>query len=308
MPKKALGRGLGALLATPENEISDHHILEIPLSEIEPNPLQPRKTFDPEKLQELADSIREKGLIQPIIVTKVDSKYQIVVGERRWRASQLAERSTITAIIKETLDYDRLEIALVENIQRQDLNSIEEAISYKELIDNLNLTQEQLSERLGKSRTSIANTIRLLKLPEDIQKDIVHEKITEGHGRAILGLKNEYDMFHVRDQIIEQNLSVRDTEKLVQEMISSNGTHKNEELLVVPINTESENEDTISEINQTSTLTHQKFNDLENHLKSFFDTDVKLKFQPNKDQGKIEIKYKNINQLDEILNRMGIQH
>ncbi len=219
MAKKALGKGLGALLAIQDEKVSrKSDIQKIPIKNIQPNSLQPRKFFDENKLQELADSIKQKGLIQPIVVSQDNDKYEIIVGERRWRACQLIGLHNIPAIIKEASSYEKLELALIENIQREDLNPIEEASSFKELLDNLKLTQEQLSAKIGKSRAAIANTMRLLKLPPAIQNDIINQVLSGGHARSLLSLKDDSKLLKAREIVIQENLSVRQTEKLIQKM------------------------------------------------------------------------------------------
>ncbi len=225
--KQALGRGLSALLKDPENDIqsaSDKNadkvvgnIVELELDVIEENPFQPRSNFNDEALQELATSIRELGIIQPITVRKLDfNKYQLVSGERRYRASKLAGLATIPAYIRIANDQESLEMALVENIQRQDLDPIEIALSYQRLIDEIQLTQEKLSDRVGKKRSTIANYLRLLKLNPIIQTGIRDGFVSMGHGRALVNVDNKEDQIAIYEKIVGQNLSVRDTERIVK--------------------------------------------------------------------------------------------
>ena len=225
--KQALGRGLSALLKDPSNDIKSvqdknadkviGNIVELELDAIEINPFQPRTNFNEETLRELASSIKELGVIQPITVRKLDfNKYQLVSGERRYRASKLIGLETIPAYIRIANDQESLEMALVENIQRQDLDPIEIALSYQRLIDEINLTQEQMSERVGKKRTTIANYLRLLRLDPIIQTGMRDGFISMGHGRAIINIENQNSQLDIYEKIISNQLSVRDTEALVK--------------------------------------------------------------------------------------------
>ena len=225
--KQALGRGLSALLKDPENDIksvSDKNadkvvgnIVELDVETIEVNPFQPRSNFNDESLKELASSIRELGVIQPITVRKLDfNKYQLVSGERRYRASKLIGLETIPAYIRIANDQESLEMALVENIQRQDLDPIEIALSYQRLIDEIQLTQEKLSERVGKKRSTITNYMRLLRLDPIIQTGIRDGFVSMGHGRTLVNIENKEDQISLYGKIIRENLSVRDTEQAVK--------------------------------------------------------------------------------------------
>jgi len=225
--KQALGRGLSALLKDPENDINSvtdknadkvvGNIVELDLTAISVNPFQPRSNFNDEALQELASSIRELGVIQPITVRKIDfNSYQLVSGERRYRASKLIGLETIPAYIRIANDQESLEMALVENIQRQDLDPIEIALSYQRLIDEIELTQEKLSDRVGKKRSTITNYLRLLRLDPIIQTGIRDGFISMGHGRALVNIEKREDQLHLYEQIIEGNLSVRQTENNVR--------------------------------------------------------------------------------------------
>ena len=227
--KQALGRGLSALLKDPEQDIKSAedknadklvgHIVELELTSIEVNPFQPRTSFNEESLRELASSIKELGVIQPITVRKLEfNKYQLVSGERRYRASKLIGLETIPAYIRIANDQESLEMALVENIQRQDLDPIEIALSYQRLIDEINLTQEQLSERVGKNRSTIANYLRLLKLDPIIQTGMRDGFLSMGHGRALINVEDPQTQLDIYEKILERSLSVRDTEKLVREL------------------------------------------------------------------------------------------
>lgn len=216
--KRGLGRGLGALIPTSttiEGETQAASI-EVRIDQITPNPHQPRQGFDPDKLQELADSISKHGLIQPLVVTKVGSTYQLIAGERRWRASQLAGLEQVLVIIKEVSPQEMVELALVENIQRADLNPLEEAMAYAQLMSDYGLTQEEVAERVGKSRSAVTNTIRLLNLSDDAKQALVSGKITSGHARALLALKHDGHQRQALTAIITRGLNVRQTEALVK--------------------------------------------------------------------------------------------
>ncbi|MFD2727228.1 ParB/RepB/Spo0J family partition protein [Hyunsoonleella rubra] len=225
--KQALGRGLSALLKDPDNDIQSvqdkgadkviGNIVELDINAIEVNPFQPRTKFSEESLKELASSIRELGIIQPITVRKLDfNKYQLVSGERRYRASKLVGLETIPAYIRIANDQESLEMALVENIQRQDLDPIEIALSYQRLIDEINLTQEQMSERVGKKRSTIANYLRLLKLDPIIQTGMRDGFISMGHGRALITIEDQSAQLDIYESILTKKLSVRETELLVR--------------------------------------------------------------------------------------------
>lgn len=190
------------------------------ISDIEPNREQPRKNFDKEALQELADSIKQFGIIQPIVVQKKDDYYEIIAGERRWRAAKLAKLKEVPVIIKEYSDREVMEIALIENIQRKDLNPIEEALAYKSLIDEYSLKQEELANRVSKSRTAIANSMRLLKLTDSVQNMLINDEISMGHARALLTLEQEDLQTEAAKTIVSKGLSVRDTEKLVKSILN----------------------------------------------------------------------------------------
>jgi ParB family chromosome partitioning protein len=233
--KQALGRGLSALLKDPEKDIQSAtdknaekvvgNIIDLDLSAIEVNPYQPRSTFKEESLQELAISIKELGIIQPITVRKTGvNEFQLISGERRYRASKIAGIKTIPAFVRLANDQESLEMALVENIQRQDLDPIEVALSYQRLMEEINLTQEQMSDRVGKKRSTIANYLRLLKLDPMIQTGMKDGFISMGHGRAIINITDLSDQLDIYEQILTKKLTVRDTEKLVQQYKTSKNT------------------------------------------------------------------------------------
>lgn len=272
--KRGLGKGLGALI--PESEEPDKNsIIEIKITDIEANEMQPRKSFDDETLADLSESIKEHGVVQPIIVRKLGNSYQIIAGERRWRAARMAGKRTIPAIVKECSNLEVMELALIENLQREDLNSIEEAQAYKSLIEEYNMTQEEISKKIGKSRPAIANSLRLLQLPQEIKNMIEEGKVTQGHARALLAIGSEKKQLEMAEKIINQQLNVRQIEKLVKET-------KHQKKKEKPLNNFQ------IEINQ-----------LEERLKAVLGTKVTIQHKNNK--GKIEIEYYSNEDLDRIL-------
>jgi len=216
MARQPLGRGLSALLG--EDTAAQGEAFEIDVDLIEPNPQQPRTRFDDSHLEDLARSIKANGVVQPIVVRKKEGRYQIIAGERRWRATQKAGLRKIPAIVKDIPDEKLLELALVENIQRQELNAIEEANAYRKLIDHIGLTQEMVADRVGKDRTLIATSVRLLKLPNDVQGHIVEGKLTAGHGRALLMTDDPRIQRDVAQSAVDMGLSVRETEKAIKRL------------------------------------------------------------------------------------------
>jgi ParB family chromosome partitioning protein len=239
MAKPALGRGLGALLggvvspartgpslahpATSADvvppEPAGDAVQVVPLTRIHPSPLQPRKDFPGPALQELADSIREQGIVQPLIVRPKGAEFEIIAGERRWRAAQLAGLEALPVVVKDVAPEQMLEMALVENVQRADLNALEEALAYKQLSEEFGLTQDQIAQRVGKSRVAVANTMRLLKLPEPIKARLADGLISEGHARALLSIGDSTVQQHLLSQIIKNGLNVRQTEELVRRLL-----------------------------------------------------------------------------------------
>lgn len=282
--KSVLGKGLGALIPDEihEKEIEEENTL--PIESIKSNNNQPRKSFDEERIKELSQSIKEFGIIQPIIVKKIynENKYEIVAGERRWRAAKLAGLEEVPVIIKEISNREVLEISLIENIQREDLNPIEESKAYQELLKNFNLTQEDLSKKLGKSRVAITNSLRLLNLDDRVQEMLIHEIITEGHGRALLAIKDADIQFEIAQKIVINKLSVRETEKLVKSL------NKKEE---VKENTKVNN--------------NPYYQDIKNRLEDFFQTKVKIENKNNK--GKIEIEYYSEEDLQRIIDILNLE-
>lgn len=217
MQRKALGKGIGALIPTREDS-SSVKIIDIPIEQLKPNNYQPRKVFDSDAITNLAESIKEKGIIQPVIARKSKNGYELIAGERRWRAAQKAGFSVIPAIIREVSNEESLQIALIENIQREDLNPIEQGKAYNNLIQKFGLTQEKIAKMVGKDRTSITNTTRLLKLPLTLQDDIEDGTLTMGHARAILSLESPKDQISLRDKIVKGGLSVRQAESMARAM------------------------------------------------------------------------------------------
>lgn len=215
MERKALGKGLGALI--PEKEsLAEDKIALLPIEQVKPNPFQPRKNFGSEHMENLIQSIKEKGIIQPVLVRRVGEFYELIAGERRLRAANILELKEIPAIIKDTEDKDSLEISLIENIQREELNPIEEAHAYQYLIEKFKVTQERIGEVLGKSRVSVANLLRILKLPQEIQEEIKKERISFAHGRALLEVEDINTQRLLAQEIIAKGLSVRELESLIK--------------------------------------------------------------------------------------------
>jgi ParB family chromosome partitioning protein len=214
--KKALGRGLSALIPQKSDAALSPALAQIPLDRIAPNPYQPRRTFDERSIEELARSVREHGIVQPIVVTRAgDNRYRLIAGERRVRAAQKAGLQSVPAVIKELLqEADALQIALIENIQRQDLNPIEEALAYHDLHEDFGLTQEEISRRVGKERSTVANFLRLLKLPDPVKKLLASGQLTMGHARALLAVDSSRKQEQLAGRIVRSNLNVRQTEML----------------------------------------------------------------------------------------------
>lgn len=244
-----LGRGLDALLPSKPiktkfsneeiNKIDERNkILDIEVDKIQLNPHQPRKRFDHAELEDLINSIKVHGIIQPLIVTRLDeNKYQLIAGERRLKAAQFLNLATVPAIVREVKELEKLEIALIENLQRKNLNALEEALSYKRLIDEFNLTQDEVSRKIGKKRSTVANTLRLLALPEDAQKAILDEKISEGHARAIAALDDEKKQLELLKKIMQNQMTVREAEEQVRKVRVKGHIRT---LEIDPLNTERE--------------------------------------------------------------------
>lgn len=280
MKRNALGRGLGALMNDADKMQPGAGMNEIELSKIEANPFQPRTKFDEDTLKELSESIKEIGLIQPITLRKIaDDKYQIIAGERRFRASQLAGLETIPAYVRKAKDDDMLEMALVENIQRDDLDAIEIALSYQRLLDELEFTQEELSTRIGKKRSTIANYLRLLKLPAVIQKGLIDKQISMGHARAIINIDDSNTQTLIYNQIIKMGLSVRRVEEIVRNLNSE------------------EAKDVTGQVKQKYP---KEYRNLKKQLDKFFSSKVDFSMN-NRGKGKIVIPIKSTEDLDRIV-------
>lgn len=272
MNKKALGKGLGALISASEEV--NHGVIELRINDVEPNLNQPRKFFNDEKLQQLSESIKEHGVVQPIIVKKEEDRYSIIAGERRWRASRLAGLTTIPAIIKDGSDKQLMEIALIENIQREDLNPVEEAEAYERLLNEHSMTQEELSKVVGKSRPSIANSIRLLSLNENVRSFLVTGELSSGHARTLVAIDNHDLQQSAADEIIKKGMSVRETESYVKRLLSYPKEKKENEFSI-------ENKS------------------VEEKIQKYLGT--KVKFVPGKNKGKIVIEYFSNDELDRLL-------
>lgn len=271
---KGLGKGINALF--PGESLSNAETVEqIHVKSIKPNPYQPRKVFDKEAIGELCDSIKEHGILQPIILRKKGTTYEIVAGERRFRAAKLAGLDELPAIVRDLTDEETMELAILENLQREDLTPIEEAEAYHKLMDNLKMTQEQLAFRLGKSRSHIANHIRLLGLPEKVRELLTKGELSMGHGRTLLGLRKKGQILFVAEKVLKEGLNVRQLERLVQKL--------NED---VPRETKTEKKDLFLQ-------------ERESHLREYFGTSVKIK--KTKDKGKIEIEFFSEDDLERIL-------
>jgi ParB family chromosome partitioning protein len=215
--RPALGKGIGALL-TSASQDGRHKYFVCPVEELQPHRQQPRKTFDDAKMAELVASIREKGVIQPLVVRHAEDHYQIIAGERRWRAAQKAGLREVPVVIQDVSEDWALEMALIENIQREDLNPIEEAEAYRHLMSNFDLSQEEVARRVGRERPTVANTLRLLRLPKDIQQDVIGGQLSMGHARTLLALDGAARIKEARDQVVRRQLSVRQTEALVKKL------------------------------------------------------------------------------------------
>lgn len=285
MSKKfGLGKGLNALIpedleldkGIKDNTNNTSNLIDINL--IRSNQEQPRKSFDNERIMELSESIKHHGIVQPIILKKESDQYVIVAGERRWRAAKLAGVKEVPAIVMELSDKEVLEISLIENIQRQDLNSIEEAVAYKKLISEFNLTQDELSKRLGKSRVSITNTLRLLNLSENVQQYLIEGVISEGHGRALLAIDDSELQYEFAQKVIDDKLSVRELELQIKKMKNSN-------------------ENKLVKTNSKANSPYYK--DITERLQNYFGTKVNI--NDNNNKGKIEIEYYSEEDLQRIL-------
>jgi ParB family transcriptional regulator, chromosome partitioning protein len=284
MAKQALGRGLSALLGEDTSTSTSVPLSEIDIDLIKPNPEQPRTRFAAAALDELAQSIVANGIIQPIVVRRQGARYQIIAGERRWRAAQRAGLRKVPITLREVSDEKLLEVALIENIQRQELNPIEEANAYRKLIDTIGLTQEQVSERVGRERTLVATTLRLLKLPDDVQRLIEEGKLSAGHGRALLLAPDIVAQRQISRQVIEKGLSVRETERFSKSAI--------------PAGTQTETK------KKVKVLKDANMRLAETKLMRALGTNVKIKPNGKGNAGKIEIEYYNLDDLERLFQRL----
>jgi ParB family chromosome partitioning protein len=294
--KRGLGRGLSALMADVQPEQTSAGTaaprrpdMLVPIERIEPNPEQPRRVFAPEALQDLANSIREKGVIQPLIVRvspRDSNKYEIVAGERRWRASQMAQLHELPILVRDFDDTEVLEVAIIENIQRADLNPVEEAAGYKQLMEKFGHTQERLAEALGKSRSYIANSMRLLQLPEDVIDHLQEGRLSTGHARALITSDHASEL---AKQIVTRGLSVRDTERLVKKAAQGETAPKPRQEKMVKAKGEKD-ADTIA---------------LEGDLSAALGMRVSVDHKEGTEEGMITVKYASLDQLDEICRRLS---
>lgn len=281
-PKRSnrLGKGLSALIPELQTEFDKKEIVELDINKIYPNDEQPRKVFDEEKIKILSESIKSYGVLQPIVVKPDDSgKYMIIAGERRYRASKQAKKNAIPAVVKDLPIRDIMEIALIENLQREDLNPVEEALAYKSLIDNHNVTQEEISEAVGKSRPHITNTIRLLNLRDEVLSMVEYGEITAGHGKALLRITDLDKQLEIAKKVVDEELSVRATENLAKKLIEDKE---------VKIPSKKEKDIFIT--------------DVEERLRNIFGTKVNI--SQGKKKGKIEIEYYNDDELNNIISML----
>lgn len=285
--KKGLGRGLGSLIESNKDESNEvntaNKVIEVDINKITPNKAQPRRNFTEASLQELAESISEIGIIQPITVLKKDDFYEIITGERRWRAARIAGVKEVPVIVKDFTQLQVLEAALIENIQREDLNPLEEAMTYKRFSDEFNLSQENIAKKVGKSRAVVANAMRLLNLDNRVQTFVIENRLTNGHARALLGIEDKDLQFETAEKVIDEELNVRQTEELVK--LINEGAFQEQE---------PEKPSKIKNPEETRAILS-----LARDLKSIFGTKVNIKNGVNK--GKIEIEYYSNDELDRIV-------
>ena len=287
--KRGLGKGLDVMIPTKvvakkedsNKSVKDENVSRetlIKISDIEPNVNQPRRNFDEDALHELAESIRQYGILQPLLLQKKDKYYEIIAGERRWRAARLAGLKEVPAIVKEYSSQEVVEIALIENIQREDLNPIEEAMAYQRLIKEFNLKQDELADRVSKSRTAITNSMRLLNLGESVQQMLTDDLISSGHARALLPIKNKEEQLVIANKVMDEKLSVRETEKLIKKILENKPVRKKED-------------------NERNNLIYK---DLEEKIKSVIGTKVSIKSGTN-NKGKIEFEYYSDDELERLI-------
>lgn len=283
MAKQRLGKGLSALIpgADRSGTSATGGVRDIRIDEIRPNPYQPRREIDDEKLAELANSIRQHGIIQPVVVREVDSGYELVVGHRRWLAAQKLQMSSVPAVIDDLANIDMMQIALIENLQRQDLNAIEEALAYQRLLDEFGLTQEDIADVIGRSRSAVANTLRLLNLPKQIQESVSRGTISSGHGKCLLSLSGDAQL-KLWNQIVETEMSVRDAENAAKELKKGY-----------------EREEKHSGLRSSTKAKDSQVIELEETLRRVFGTQVRIK--QGRKKGRIEIEYYSNEDLERIL-------
>ena len=293
--KAGLGKGLDSLItnkvapakAVSNSPVKDEKSIEgilMDINKVEPNREQPRKNFDEDALLELSESIKQFGILQPLLVQDKDTYYEIIAGERRWRAAKLAGLKKVPVIIKKLTDQEIVEISLIENIQRENLNPIEEAIAYKRLLTEFNLKQDEVAERVSKSRTAVTNSMRLLKLNEKVQQMLVDEMLTTGHARALLGIEDQEEQYVIAQKIFDEKMSVRDIEKLVKKLQKE----------------KSEKEKTVKQPVETNEQMQAIYHDLEEKMKTIFGTKVTINSKDMK-KGKIEIEYYSSDELDHLM-------
>jgi len=287
--RRALGRGLGALIpeGTPLTPPVERRV---PVGEIHPNPRQPRRFFDEDRIAELAESIRHQGILQPLVVRKVEHGYELIIGERRWRAAQKAGLERVPAVIKEVTDAESMEMALVENIQREELTPIEEALAYRQLMEELHLTQEEIATRVGKSRPVITNLLRVLNLPDEIKEEVDRGSLSVGHARTLLSLGTPERQIDMARRIIRQGLSVRETETLVAQAVASPTEES-------PLGISSQDSSEEIPIRRDIHIAA-----LEEELIRALGTKVRLR--PRKKGGRIEIEYYSSEELEGIVSRL----
>lgn len=254
------------------------------INKVEPNRDQPRKKFDEDALLELAESIKQFGILQPLLVQKRDNYYEIIAGERRWRAAKLAKLKEVPVIVKQLTEQEIMEISLIENIQREDLNPIEEALAYKRLLNEFNLKQDEVAERVSKSRTAVTNSMRLLKLDDRVQQMVIDEMLTTGHARAILGIEDADKQYEAAQKIFDEKLSVRDTEKLVKNLQNEKNSPKEDKQKLDP-------------------KLEAIYKDLEEQMKVILGTKVAINPKDDK-RGKLEIEYYSQDELDRIIDML----
>ncbi len=278
MKQTGLGKGLSALISKNTlPDLTQGYIPNLPIDLIVPNPYQPRAEINPDTLVEMADSIRQHGVIEPLLVTRKGDTYELIAGERRWRSSKLAGMETVPVVVKESTPQEMLELAVIENVQRKDLNPIEEALAFEQLINTFNMNHEDISKKIGLSRPAIANKIRLLSLPDELKKALLDEKITEGHARGLLGLKNNEMMIAAYKIIMRDHLSVRAVEELVRRLNKGSKMPKRKTMRIID----------------------EKTTNIESSLRQKFGEKVSL--SRSLKGGKIIIPFTNDNELDKIL-------